>query len=75
MNLVTMITVKGFYTPAWLIPIVGAAVICICIVIGYIFEKKNVLNRISSHSNQNANPEFKELCLNVKEIRKTLEEK
>jgi hypothetical protein len=75
MNVVTMITVKGFYTPAWLIPIVGAGIIVMCICIGYVLEKKNVLSRISTHSSTKINTEFRDMCEDVKAIKKLLEEK
>ena len=68
-NIVTMITVKGFYIPAWWIPVVAVGIIIGCICLGYYLEKYDILNRISSHSNQNANPELKQLCEDVKEIK------
>ena len=40
--------------------------------IGYYFEKKGVINRINSHANRNANPEFLQLCKDVKEIKDRL---
>jgi len=61
MNLITMITVKGFYIPLWLIPLVAMGVILFCTAIGYYFEKHDVQNRISSHSNKKANPELNKI--------------
>jgi len=72
-NQVTMITVKGIYVPLWMVPIVGVSLIVICVMIGYNFEKYQVWNRITSHQNQNMNPEIKQLSADVKEIKKMLE--
>jgi len=74
-NIITMITVKGFYVPLWVIPIVGAVLILFCTGIGYYFEKHDVQNRIISHANRNANPEFAQQCAEVKEILRILEER
>jgi len=74
MNVVTMITVKGFYVPAWLIPIVGVGIVILCICIGYVLEKKNVLSRISTHSSTKINTEFRDMCQDVKEIKQMMKE-
>ncbi len=68
--IITMITVKGIYVPLWMIPVIGVFIIALCTVTGYIAEKYAVWNRITSHMNQNANPEIKQLCADVAELRK-----
>lgn len=73
MNLITMVTVKEIYIPLWVIPIVGGIIILGCTYIGWYFEKYNIQNRITSHLNQAANPEFTQLCKDVKEIKNKLE--
>jgi hypothetical protein len=75
MILITTITVKGFYIPLWVIPIVGAAVILFCTGVGYYFEKYDIQKRIASHSNRNANTEFAQQCAEVKEILEILKNK
>ena len=72
MSIVTMITVKGIYIPLWTIPIVATMVLALCTMIGYYFEKYDIQNRISSHSNQNANPEFVQMIRDIKEIKEML---
>jgi hypothetical protein len=74
-NQVTMITVKGIFVPLWMVPVVGITIIIFCIVLGYYFEKYHVWNRITSHQNQNMNPEIKQLSDDVKAIKKMLEER
>jgi len=41
--------------------------------VGYYFEKKDIQNRITSHSNKNANPEFIKVCKDIALIKKKLE--
>jgi hypothetical protein len=70
MSIVTMITVKGIYIPLWIIPIVAGSVFLLCTFLGFIAERYDVWNRITSHQNLNANPEFKKLCTDVAALRK-----
>jgi len=72
LNIITVVTVKGIYMPLWILPIIGVTIIIIGGLIGFYFEKKGVINRINSHANQNANPEFLRLCKDVKEIKDRL---
>lgn len=73
-NIVTMITVKGIFIPISAIPIVGGALIILCVLIGHYFEKYSIWNRITSHQNQNMNPEIRQLSEDVKAIKKILED-
>lgn len=70
MSLVTMLTVKGIYISIWTLLIIGTGVISFCIGVGYCFEKWDVQNRITSHSNQTANPEFLKIYKLVMDIKK-----
>jgi hypothetical protein len=69
-NLVTMITVKGIFVPVSAIPLVGGILLALCILIGYFFEKYDVWNRITSHQNQNMNPEIRQVSKDVQETKK-----
>jgi uncharacterized membrane protein len=73
MSLVTMLTVKGIYISLWTLLLIGGGVVIFCTSIGYCFEKKNIQNRITSHVNKNANPEFKKVCRDIVLIKKKLE--
>lgn len=75
MALITMITVKGIYIPAWVIAVVAGLLILLCTLTGYVFEKYSIWDRITSHQNQKANPEVRQILQEVKEIRKILDEK
>lgn len=59
---VTLLTVKGMYIPLWLICGIAIAAIAFCGWLGYFCEKHDIQNRITSHANRNANPEFDQLC-------------
>jgi len=72
LNIITVVTVKGIYMPLWILPFIGVAIVICGGMIGYYFEKKGVINRMVSHSNKNANPEFLQLCKDVKEIKDKL---
>ena len=72
MLFITLITVKGIYIPSWMIPVIVGLDILACIAVGHYFEKYSVWNRISSHQNQNMNPEIKQLSDDVKEIKQLL---
>lgn len=72
MSLVTMITVKGFYMPLWLIPVVAILVVGLCTAIGVYAEKFDVQNRIGSHINKKANPELTDMAKDIVEIKKLL---
>ena len=72
MSLVTMLTVKGIYISTWILIVIGAGVIIVCTGIGYYFEKNDIQNRITSHANKNANPEFKQVCKDIDKIKKKL---
>lgn len=56
MSLVTMLTVRGIYISLWMLILIGVGVVIFCTGLGYYFEKKDLQNRITSHSNKNANP-------------------
>ena len=71
--MVTMLTVKGIYIPLWALVGIGASVVGFCTFVGYISETRNIQNRISSHANTRANPEFKKLCKDIDAIKKKLE--
>jgi len=68
-NIITVATVKGIYMPLWILPIIGVIIVLFCAALGYYFEKKDIIKRMVSHSNKNANPEFVQLCKDVKEIK------
>lgn len=73
MSLVTMLTVKGIYISIWTLILIGAGVVIFCTGMGYYFEKKDIQNRITSHANKNANPEFIKVCKDIALIKKKLE--
>jgi hypothetical protein len=72
MILVAVITVKGISVPLWVIPVVSVFMIALCTATGYLFLRYNIWNRVTSYQNQQTNPEIKELCQNVKDIKKHL---
>lgn len=72
MSLVTMLTVKGIDIPAWTLLIIGGLVVMGCTMVGYCFEKQDIQNRITSHANKTANPEFKQVCKDIALIKKHL---
>jgi hypothetical protein len=72
LNIVTAITVKGIYIPLWVIPLVAGGVILFCISVGLFSERYDIENRISTHKNLQSNPEFKQMCLDIKEIKDKL---
>lgn len=74
MSIVTMLTVKGIYIPMWMLILVGLAGIDCCLILGYFCEKFDIQNRMSSHSNKTANPEFKKLCDDIEVIKRKLME-
>ena len=73
MSLVTMLTVRGIYISLWMLILIGLGVVIFCTGLGYYFEKKDVQNRITSHSNKNANPELVKICKDIALIKKKLE--
>ena len=75
MALITMITVKGIYIPTWMIVIVAGLLILLCTVTGYVFEKYSIWDRITSHQNQKANPEVRQILQEVREIKKIIDKK
>jgi heme exporter protein D len=72
---VTLITVKGIYIPTWMIPVVATAIIVYCIIMGFVMERYDIMNRILDHQNRNQNPQMKQISDDVAEIKKMLEEK
>jgi hypothetical protein len=72
MSLVTMITVKGIYVPLWAIGFVAGALILFCTGVGYFFERYKIMNRITSHSNRNTNPEIDGICKDIELIKAKL---
>jgi hypothetical protein len=72
---VTLITVKGIYIPTWMIPVVAITIIAYCIIMGFIMEKYDIMNRILNHQNRNQNPQMKQISEDVAAIKKMLEER
>ena len=72
MSLVTMLTVKGIYISLWMLLLIGVGVVVFCTGLGYYFEKKDIQNRITSHVNNNANPEVTKICKDIVSIKKKL---
>jgi cell division protein FtsW (lipid II flippase) len=72
MSLVTMLTVKGIYISLWMLLLIGVGVVVFCTGLGYYFEKKDIQNRITSHVNNNANPEVTKMCKDIVLIKKKL---
>jgi len=72
MILVTLITVRGIQVPLWMIPAVAAMYALACIATGYFFEKYKIWDRITSHQNVNANPQMRDLIVDVAEIKQML---
>jgi len=73
MSIVTMLTVKGIYISMWMLMLVGVIGLIGCLVLGYFCERFDIQNRIASHTNNAANPEFKRLCEDTKWIRGYIE--
>jgi len=73
MSIVTMLTVKGIYVSMWMLIMVGLAGLAMCLILGYLCEKYDIQNRIASHTNNAANPEFKKLCEDVAWMKKRVE--
>ena len=72
MILVTVITIKGIDIPLWAIPALGISVIVFCTAIGYAFKKYGIWEMVTSYNNQQTNPEIKQLCQDVKDVKKHL---
>ena len=72
MSMITMLTVKGIYISIWVLGLIGAVILLACTGIGYYLEKRDVQNRITSHMNKTANPEFKQMCRDIALIKKQL---
>jgi hypothetical protein len=72
MILVTVITVKGIDIPLWAIPALGTIVIVFCTAVGYFFKKYGIWEKITSYNNTQTNPEIKQVCQDVKDIKKHL---
>jgi len=70
--LITLITVKGIYIPAWAIIFIAGILIMFCTTIGYFFDNYTVWKRIVSYQNKNVNPELSRLCEDVDKIKKKL---
>jgi hypothetical protein len=75
MIVVTLITVKGIYVPAWMVPVVATIIIIFSIATGYVLERYDVMNRILHHQNLNQNPQMKQISEDVAAIKKMLEER
>jgi hypothetical protein len=75
MSLVTMITVKGIYIPAWVIAVIGIMLIVSCWYSGYWYEMIAMWKYEISHTNNVLNPEMLKLCTEVSEIKKLLQER
>lgn len=73
MSIVTMLTVKGIYISLWMLCGIGIAGLLACLALGYICEKYDVMNRITSHANIAANPEIKKMYEDVRWIRHRME--
>jgi hypothetical protein len=61
MNIIIMVTVKGFYIPSWALAAITAIVMGMCVIIGFAFEKYDIQTRIQSYQNQKLNPEINKL--------------
>jgi hypothetical protein len=72
-SIITMLTVKGIYVPLWAIGLIGSGIMLFCSALGTFTEKKDIQNRITSHSNQNANPEFQDIFRKVTKTRDDVE--
>ena len=71
-NLVTMLTVKGFEIPVWSIPIIVTIMMLFLTVFGWVCEKYNIIGRIIGHQNRNMNNEFNTMMHDIKDIKKHL---
>ena len=69
------ITAKGFYISAWTIPLIGAAIGGLCVVVGGIQHWLNIQQRLVSYSNQQQNAEITDIQRKVTAIAKTIEER
>lgn len=72
MSMVTMLTVKGIYISIWTLVVIGIGVVVFCTGVGYCFEKGDIQNRITSHTNINANPQLTQLCKDIELIKKRM---
>jgi hypothetical protein len=75
MNIVIMFTVKGIYMPTWMLGIISIVMVGICTLVGCLFDKHNIQNRVASYQNVKMNPEIckiNEIGSDIKEIKKFL---
>jgi uncharacterized membrane protein (DUF106 family) len=72
-NLVTMLTVKGIFIPVWAIIILAVIMVGFCVLVGYIFEKYKLWDKINSHQNQNMNPEIRAAAKYGKKVDKEMQ--
>lgn len=61
MNIVIMVTVKGFYIPSWALVAIAFLTGGICTAIGLLFERYDIQTRIQSYQNRRLNPEVNKL--------------
>jgi hypothetical protein len=73
MLFVTLITVKGIYIPSWMITVFALSIMIFCVVMGFVMERYDIMNRILHHQNLNQNPQMKQISEDVAEIKKLLE--
>lgn len=73
-NFITMLTVKGIYIPIWAIVGLIVAMICICMFVGWFFERYQIWDRITSHQNRNMNPEVRGIYDKVISVEKDIKE-
>jgi len=72
MALVTMVTVKGIYIPAWVIIIVGGGLVAGCWYFGYWYEMTKMWEKEISHTNKNINPEMLKMCTETTQNREDI---
>ena len=55
------ITAKGFYISAWTIPLIGASIGVLCVVVGGFQHWINIQQKIVSYTNQQQNAEISDI--------------
>jgi hypothetical protein len=73
-SITTLLTVKGIFFPTWGIIPIAITVIVICTAFGWFLDTYQIMGRLTSHMNRKGNPEFDEICKDIKDIKKMLEE-
>jgi hypothetical protein len=73
MNATTLATVKGIYVPMWQVPIVFLIILLGCVFIGWAWDHFQFWSAVNSRSNDVQNPQFKELCEDIKKIKEKME--